>query len=145
MLLLSRNEALKWKRFLPLAANANNPYSNRSFIDLSASTLDHSSSGPTEWVEHRGRRWLWGPWPETLWTLGRPRVKPINCGSYITGLTQLRKFWSHHTFPLLLGESKTVVLISSLYTMHMYPSIFEIFHRAWSLSKKWKMIHIQHT
>ena len=37
MLLLSRNEALKWKRFLPLAANANNPYSNRSFIDLPAS------------------------------------------------------------------------------------------------------------
>ena len=37
MLLLSRNEALKWKRFLWLAANANNPYSNRSFIDLPAS------------------------------------------------------------------------------------------------------------
>ena len=37
MLLLSRNEALKWKRFLRLAANANNPYSNRSFIDLPAS------------------------------------------------------------------------------------------------------------
>ena len=24
--------------------------------------------------------------------LGRPRVKPINCASFITGLTQLREF-----------------------------------------------------